>query len=236
MKNIILEKIFVGKPQTLGQKDAKSAMDKEWTSGIVKKPVEGKVWLGRTNLVGDGQADLKYHGGPDKAVLAYACTHYAKWQTELGIEQMKPGALGENFAIDNQTEAEVCIGDLYQIGEAIVQVSQPRQPCWKPARLWKVKDLALRIQNTGRTGWYLRVMQEGYVESGQPITLLERPYPEWTIAKCNQIMHQQPYDREATQQLASCKLLSENWRNTLWKRVEKGENPDIRGRVIGPNE
>jgi MOSC domain-containing protein YiiM len=102
--------------------------------------------------------------------------------------------------------------------------------------LWKVKDLALRIQNTGRTGWYLRVMQEGYVESGQPITLLERPYPEWTIAKCNQIMHQQPYDREATQQLASCKLLSENWRNTLWKRVEKGENPDIRGRVIGPNE
>ncbi|SFJ43338.1 MOSC domain-containing protein [Thermoflavimicrobium dichotomicum] len=215
----IVEMILVGRPQILGKKDAKDPMESQWESGIVKHPVEGKVWLGKTNLTGDGQADLKHHGGPDKAVLAYSSDHYPLWQNELDILDFRLGALGENFAIQGQTEETVCIGDIYQIGEAIVQVSQPRLPCWKPARLWKIKDLALQIQNKGRTGWYFRVLQEGYVEKGQSVVLLERSCPEWTIAVCNQIMHFRKDDREAAAKLAACELLANSWRETLRKRA-----------------
>src|SRR5690606_3030507 len=128
------------------------------------------------------------------------------------------------------------IGDTFQVGEAIVQVSQPRQPCWKPARRFKIKELALLIQNSGKTGWYFRVLQEGYVQAGDTSQLLERPCPEWTIAGCNEIMHVDKKNIEAAQKLASCKWLAPNWQATLMKRVEKNEESDLRKRVIGPNE
>ncbi|MEK1830568.1 MOSC domain-containing protein [Priestia megaterium] len=110
-----------------------------------KKP----IWLGKTNLTGDGQADLKHHGGPEKAVFVYPIQHYIRWKAELMIDNMNIGAMGENFAINGQLEEEACIGDSYKIGEAVVQISQPRQPCWKPARRFQIRDLALLLQNSG---------------------------------------------------------------------------------------
>ena len=126
--------IQVGLPKALGTKDAPNPMDRPWKTGFFKNPIEGKIWLGSTNLVGDGQADLENHGGVDKAVLAYAIEHYPIWRESLQLPELAYGAFGENLAIAEQNESSVCIGDIYDLGDAQLQVSQPRQPCWKLSR------------------------------------------------------------------------------------------------------
>lgn len=234
--DIILKKVFVGLPQKIGVKSAENPMEREWESGIFKQPIQGPVLLTKTGLQGDGQADKENHGGPEKAIFVYPFEHYESWQKELDTKEIGPGAMGENFLLENRNEEMVCIGDTYQIGDAVVQVSQPRQPCWKPARRFKIKNLALLIQNSGRTGWYFRVLKEANIEGGQKLTLIDRPYPNWTIAKCNEIMHGPSPNPEQIVELAQCELLAQNWRNTLNKRIESGEASDIRKRVIGPNE
>lgn len=210
--------INVGVPRVLVPDRAGSPFDKPWTTGFFKQPVRGPVWLGGTNLAGDGQADLQNHGGPDKAVSVYPSEHGPRWCRELGLDDLPPGGFGENFTTAGLLEDAVCVGDVFQIGPATVQVSQPRQPCWKLARRWRIRNLAARVQQTGRTGWYLRVLQEGMIEPGLPLTLIERPHPEWTIAACNAVMHQQKQDTAAARALAACPALSASWRATLQRR------------------
>lgn len=236
MNKPMIDQIMVGKPKTFGKKNAQDPMDREWTTGIVKNAIEGKVWAGKTNLTGDGQADLKHHGGPEKAIFVYPVSHYEAWQEKLDNPDFTVGAFGENLAVLHMTEEDLCIGDVFQIGGARVQVSQPRQPCWRPARHWKVIDLALQIQQEGMTGWYFRVLQEGYMQAKDEFNLLERPFPEWTVARSNEIMHHEKDDLELAARLASCELLAPNWKNTLSKRAEGKGSRDIRRRVIGPNE
>jgi MOSC domain-containing protein YiiM len=210
-------------------------MERPWSTGFFKESVEEPVWLGQTNLTGDGQADLKHHGGIEKAILAYAAAHYPVWRTVLNRPELMYGAFGENFTIAQMTEASVCIGDTYKIGEAIIQVSQPRQPCWKLSRRWRLKNLALQVQKTGRTGWYFRVLKEGYVERNLPLILLMRPFPQWTIARANEIMHHRLNDRKAAAELAACPLLASNWQQTLSNRATKGINPNPDPRLLGAN-
>jgi MOSC domain-containing protein YiiM len=145
--------------------------------------------LRTANLDGDEQADLRVHGGPGKAVCVYSADHYPAWRQELGLASMEPGAFGENFTVSGHTESDVCIGDIYRIHEAIVVVSQPRTPCWKLARRWNVPDLPRRFLRSGRTGWYLRVAQEGHVQRDAVFELLARPYPKWTIAHVNEVTY-----------------------------------------------
>ena len=140
--------------------------DATWTSGFHKTAVNGAVWLGYGGLRGDQQADTRHHGGVDKAVCVYAAEHFAHWQRLEGLHDLGPGGFGENFTTLGLLEAEVCIGDVYRVGEARVQVSQPRQPCWKLARRWRVKDLTAQVEQTGRTGFYFRVLRHGWVDSG----------------------------------------------------------------------
>ena len=210
--------IQVGLPQTLGTTDAPNPMDQRWTTGFFKQPVAGAVWLSYTSLAGDGQADLKNHGGVDKAVLAHSAHHYDYWRSHLHNPNLPHGGFGENLTVVGQTEANVCIGDTYAIGNARVQVSQPRQPCWKLSRRWRVDDLALQVKANGRSGWYFRVLQEGEVQAGLAMTLCDRPYPEWTVARANHIMHQDLGDRAAAAALAQCPLLSANWQEKLLRR------------------
>lgn len=117
-----------------------------------------------------------------------------------------------------QTEATVCIGDIYAVGDARVQVSQPRQPCWKLSRRWRRADLALQVKANGRTGWYFRVLQMGLVQSGLAVSLCDRRFPQWTIACANRIRHHELNDRAAAAELAQCPLLSSNWQAKLLKR------------------
>lgn len=227
--------IQVGLPQALGAKGASSPMDRPWTTGFFKNPIEGKIWLGSTNLVGDGQADLKNHGGAEKAVLAYAAEHYPAWRESLQLPDLPYGAFGENLTVASSTESSVCIGDIYNLGEAQIQISQPRQPCWKLSRRWRIRDLALQVQKNGRTGWYFRVLKKGNIEPNLPLILQNRPYPQWTVERANQIMHQEKSDRENAAKLAACPLLASNWQQTLSRRAKKSVNPDPAPRLWGNN-
>ena len=222
-------------PQSLGQERAPDPMDRPWATGFFKRPVTEPIWLGTTNLTGDGQADLKNHGGPEKAVNVYPFEHYPYWQQVLGTSKLPSGAFGENFTTEGLLETEVCLGDTFEIGEALVQVSQPRQPCWKLARRWRMKDLALRVQESGRTGWYFRVLREGTIQAGARLILVKRPFPEWTVAAANNIMHHRIDDLQAAQDLAACQALAVRWRETLMKRVETRTVGSSTARLYGPN-
>ncbi|MFP5503622.1 MAG: MOSC domain-containing protein [Candidatus Sericytochromatia bacterium] len=234
MAEIAIESLQVGLPRTLGLEGAPEPMDRPWTTGFFKAPVAGPVWLGAEGLEGDGVADRRVHGGPEKAVLVYGAPHYPAWEHELGLV-LPPGAFGENFTVSGQTEAEVCLGDIYAVGEALVEVAQPRQPCWKLSRRWRVPDLAVRVQASGRTGWYLRVHREGRVAAGDRLILLDRPHPEWTVAEANAVMHARGEDRAAAA-LAACPALAPGWRKTLEARAATGAPTDTRPRLMGPNE
>ena len=201
-----------------GTEGAADPMDRPWTSGFVKEPVHGPVRLGRTNLNGDGQADLSVHGGVDKAILAYSADHYPVWREELGIDDLRYGAFGENFTIAGLDELSVCLGDIWQVGDVRVEVSQPRQPCWKLARRWARPDLPHRVIENGRSGWYFRVLSEGYVEVGQKLTLLDRPFPQWTIAQTTDVMLHRRHDVQAAMELSRVTALAGHWRAGLARR------------------
>ncbi len=227
--------IQIGLPQSLGVEDAPNPMERPWSTGFFKEPIKEAIWLGRTNLVGDGQADLNHHGGREKAVLAYSATHYPYWRKTLNLPDLPCGAFGENFTVVGQTEASVCVGDIYAVGDAWVQVSQPRQPCWKLSRRWQILDLARQVQAVGRTGWYFRVLQEGKVEPGLELILRDRPYAQWTIERANSIMHHELNNREAAAGLANCSLLAPRWRQTLLRRVTENAKVDSKNRLEGKN-
>jgi len=145
------------------------------------------------------------------------------------------GGFGENFTIDELEENLVCIGDVYRVGEAQLQVSQPRRPCWNLSQRWQVRDLALHVQNSGKTGWYFRVLMEGCVQSGASFELIKRPNPKWTIAIVNEIMYHREQDREVAEDLSSCTLLSPGWRTALSQRAKDGTIQDAGKRLDEPS-
>ncbi|MCH9649471.1 MAG: MOSC domain-containing protein [Deltaproteobacteria bacterium] len=208
--------IHIGRPQSF-----ENAEGKVWTSAIAKSPVEGRVRVRFENLEGDQQADRVHHGGPDKAVLGYSSSHFPFWREQFDHWDVGSGSFGENLTIEGQTEQEVCIGDVFQVGTSQLQVSQPRQPCWKLTRRWSIPKLALHVQQTGYTGWYFRVLKEGWIETGKTLDLLERPCPDITVSWAHQVMHTKPSSRAADLRLSECSYLSESWRKQLRDRTEK---------------
>ncbi|HEX5819405.1 MAG TPA: MOSC domain-containing protein, partial [Gemmatimonadales bacterium] len=178
-----LVSIQVGTPQSYLAPDDGGT----YRSAIDKRPVAGRVQLTTTGLAGDAVADRRAHGGPDQAMLAYAEEHFARWAGE-GLEGLGPGAFGENLTVRGTDEDEVAIGDRWSIGEVIVEVSKPRTPCNRLAWRHGRSDLIHRVRETGRSGWYLRVLQEGWLEAGTPIELQARPHPTWTVRRTAQVM------------------------------------------------
>jgi len=218
MTTLPLSSIQIALPRTTGDPGRNSLFEKEWTTGFYKSPVNGSVEIQGYGIDGDGQADLSVHGGPDKAICCYPSIHFAFWKSALGLE-MNPGAFGENFTVDQVTEEDVCIGDRFEANGVVFQVSQPRQPCWKLARRWGVKNLAALVQANGRTGWYFRVVTAGAIAAPATLTLRQRPNPEWTITRANAVMHHQKMDLDAARELIALEGLSESWRDALRKRV-----------------
>ncbi|TWT47616.1 MOSC domain-containing protein [Botrimarina hoheduenensis] len=216
-----LESIQVGTPREFTAV-AGDTSQQPWTTAFYKQPVNGPIHAGRLGLEGDSVADPKYHGGPDKAMCVYTADHFPYWREELGFgEEFGPGAFGENLTIAGLTEADVCLGDVWQIDGVRLQVSQPRQPCWKIARRWCQKELTARVQQNGYTGWYVRVLVEGPLHPGEAILLAERPLPEWPLTRANEVMHHRRSDRTAAAELAAITLLAEAWRAELTARIKK---------------
>lgn len=218
----ILQAVQVGKPEW-HQVSAEAAKTKRWKTSFFRTPSSRPRWLYSTHLEGNEQADKKNHGSLDQAVLLYATQHYPAWQVELGRSEIGPGGFGENFTVEGLSEQTACIGDTYAIGEAHIQVSGPRYPCWKIERRWGITGLTDRAAATGRTGWYCRVVKEGMIQPGAPILLVERPYPDWTVALTNDFAHRRNHDVEKARALAACPLLNEFWQQLVVKRANGKE-------------
>lgn len=211
--------IQVGLPKTMIYANPQDGRAESWRSAIYKEAVSGAVWAGHTDLAGDGQADLRVHGGVDKAVYAYPAEHYPLWRDELGLPDMAFGAFGENLTVSGLLEAEVCIGDVFQVGEARLQISQPRGPCWKLARRWAIRGLEKSFSVTGRTGFYLRVLQEGYITPGAALERIECPAPQWTVLRAHRLLEGARSDPLAAAALSELPFLSQSCRLDLKKHL-----------------
>ena len=204
---------------------------KDVPTGIFKTPTEEALFLSSINLDGDGQGDLVHHGGWEKAVCVYPCEHYPFWEKELA-QPLAYGAFGENLTTQGLVETEVCIGDIFEWGPAVVQVSQPRQPCYKLTIRHGGPNMLLKVQETGYTGFYFRVLREGMVSKNEVLSLVQRHPQQITISFANRIMHQDKENTEGMKQILAVEELSSNWRATFQKRLA-GMETDTRERLTG---
>lgn len=191
-----------------------------WTTAFFKTPVAGPVLVTRLGLAGDEQADRENHGGPDKAVLAYSAEHYPAWRLHLNLPEMPFGSFGENLTMAGLDEQGVCIGDTWRSGDVLLQVTQPRQPCWKMSRRWQIADLARQVIANGKSGWYLRVLAGGELAAPAPLELVSRPHRQWTIARASELMHHRKDDLAAAE-LAALPELSAAWKEVLIERIAR---------------
>ncbi|TWU03627.1 MOSC domain-containing protein [Neorhodopirellula pilleata] len=212
--------IQVGRPRQFDStEDADVGTGKPWESAIIKRPVSGPVSVFTENIDGDHQADLVHHGGPDKAVCAYASERFGFWSQTYPEIDWRPGCFGENLTLSGLVEPDVCIGDTFKVGDCVLQISQPRQPCWKLSRRWYLPKLAVLVQQTRFTGWYFRVLQSGIIEAGNVMRLTDRQYPQWSITAANDVMFAKPRDPARDRALADCPALSQSWRESLTQRA-----------------
>ncbi|WP_254510047.1 MOSC domain-containing protein [Anatilimnocola floriformis] len=221
MTQATLLSIQVAQPQTYGREDAVDENDRLWTTAFFKQPITGPAEVTPLGIVGDGQADLRFHGGVDKAVLTYSADHFPFWKQEHTQVDWSGGAFGENLTVAGLTEDTVCIGDVFQLGGARLEVSQPRQPCWKLSRRWRIADLARQVTQNGRSGWYVRVLEPGAIDAGEPLQLLERPHPTWNITRAQQLMYFEKKNLAAAAEIAALPQLAESWREVFQERIAK---------------
>lgn len=214
---MVLVSIQVGAARDYAPVEAATGLQRAWRSAIFKTPVAGPIRLELFGLEGDIQVDRRHHGGPHRALLAYSAENYARWREDPSLPQFPFGAFGENLTVTGLDETSVCVGDVYRIGPVRVEVSQPRQPCANLARRWLRPDLPERVRRTGRSGWYLRVLQPGMIEAGQSIERELRPHPAWSIARASEVMQARLERREEAAELAGLEALSPGWRTSLMR-------------------
>jgi MOSC domain-containing protein YiiM len=188
-------------------------------TGIFKEPVTGAVTLRTLNLDGDRQADLSVHGGPYKAVYGYPSEHYEFWRQELPEAQLSWGVFGENFTTEGLLEDELHVGDRLGIGTAIVMVRQPRNPCYKLAAKFQRDDMIERFLQSGRSGFYFSVEQEGVVQSGDAFEFLSREPKAVTVAELNRLFVDNRYNGELLEKATATAALPEDWRDYLAERL-----------------
>jgi MOSC domain-containing protein YiiM len=212
-----LASVNVGLPRVIGA----SRWGKPIRSGIVKQPVTAaSIYLDTLNLDGDRQADLTVHGGRDKAVYAYPVEHLPLWNEELGID-VAPGTFGENLTTARWLEDEVRIGDVWAWGEARLQVSQPRSPCFKLAKVTGRPDLLKRFVRAGRTGWYLRVLQAATVPVCGPIQVIERHPAAISVLLAHRATLPGALDRTEVEAVVRVDALASDWRHWVLQQLDQ---------------
>jgi len=184
-------------------------------TSIFKQPVAGPVQVLAEHLAGDGQADLRVHGGRDKAVYAYPQEHWAYWQQFLPAAQLVPGAFGENLTTTGLLEPNVRVGDCFQVGTAVLMAIQPRQPCVKLGIRLGRPSVGREFEQARRSGIYFRVQQAGVMEAGDAITLLEPSPHAVTIQDMVTCLAPGPHDPAVVRALLATPYLSASWRERL---------------------
>lgn len=187
-------------------------------SGYFKLPVTQPIFLDYQGFEGDGVGNIKIHGGEDKAVCAYCTEHFSYWADKF-LRKILPGSFGENLSLLGMLETEVNIGDIYEIGAAQVQVSQPRQPCFKLNKVFKDQSMACSVKTTGFSGYYLRVLKPGLVKPGSLVNKIQKG--SFSIEKANALLRKGGSNTEKMQELISIPDLSDDWRGMLQKRLSR---------------
>ena len=199
------------------------------TTGIFKEPLEGRIKLKRLNLEGDGQADLWGHGGAFRSVYAYSFENYRYWADALGRDDLTIGQFGENFTVEGMLDDEVCIGDVFRIGGALVEVSQPRIPCYKLAIKIGIEGFQNRFLKSGRVGFYLRVLEEGEVAADDPIVLVRAEPNAMTVREVSDLLYFDKGNLEATRRALQIPALAHGWKGSFAERPAKAEvSTDVR--------
>ena len=202
------------------------ARDRVHQTAFVKEPSAASVLVGTLGLEGD-EHEFPAHGGPDQALLMYSVDHYPFWREESGIEPVPPGAFGENLTVTGLTETQVCIGDTLRIGEVVAQVTSPRAPCYKIGLRFDRRELPVRMQETCRTGYLLRVIEGGLLHSGDTMRLISRPADTVTVAEAARVRNRDRDDWEAVARVAVLPDLAAGMRTTLQARLASRElEPD----------
>lgn len=184
-------------------------------TGIWKTPVKGPRMVRRLNIEGDGQGDLAGHGGEHRAVLVYQHDSYQHWQNQLGRSDFTYGQFGENFTVDGLSDAEVCIGDRYQIGKALFEVTQPRVTCYRLGIRMNEPDMAALLVKHGRPGFYLRVLEEGEVEAGDEITLVTAGPERMSVSEVDALLYMPGRPRDQLERALRIPALSAGWRKSF---------------------
>lgn len=210
-----VERILCGSIRAFGPNGEPSAID--------KLPVAGPVRLTTTGLATDQQGDALHHGGAGKALHHYPAEHYAYWRDAFPDRPWQPGGFGENLSTLGWDEASLCIGDVIEWGEARLQVSQPRQPCWKLNLRFGIDDMARRVQDAARTGWYYRVLAGGVVAAGMPLRVVDRTHPDWSLARVLHCLYSEPLDRDALGAISVLPELAPGMRELARLRLQTGE-------------
>jgi MOSC domain-containing protein YiiM len=187
-------------------------------TGIFKTPVHGPVKVGRLNIQGDQQADLTVHGGFHKAVYAYPSEHYAYWREELPGTDLPWGMFGENLTTEGLLENEVHIGDRFRIGSALLQVTQPRMPCYKLALKFNRADMIKLFWKSGHSGFYFSVVEEGELQAGDSIDLERSADPRVTVAEVLALYRHPSPDRADIERALAAPLTAE-WKQELRERL-----------------
>ncbi len=209
---IELKNFSIGLP-----KQMKYDNDKVVETAICKEAVE-EAFLSKDGFVGDGVADLKHHGGPDRAVCVYPHEHYSLWEQEFG-QPLPAGAFGENITVTNMLESDVHVGDIFRLGDAVIQITQGRVPCSTISKRMNKPQILKRIVETGYTGYLCRVLEEGVVKADSKITLIERHPKQVSILFGNELYFHRPKDIEGIKKLLEVEELAEKWKEELIKRL-----------------
>ena len=201
--------VNVGRPQLV------MFAGQTFNTAINKSPVEGRVFVGALNVEGDKQANLEVHGGEHKAVYAYPREHYPVWQEELGRDDLGDGAFGENFSVEGMLEDGVYIGDRYRVGGALVEVTQPRVPCKNLAVKFQSPAIVRQFLDSQRSGFYLRVLEEGEVGAGDPIVHEARDPKSLSVKAIHTLLFFDRKNTEGIRAATQISALSEEWRAQL---------------------
>jgi len=194
------------------------------SSGFVKRGVTGPIAVGPLGLAGDAQADLRVHGGPEKAVYGYGEPAYARWLTAFPEHsgRLRHGALGENLTIADWTEAEVCIGDVVSVGTAVLRVTQPREPCFKLALAFEDTRMPVTLRRLGLCGWYYSVAEPGLIAPGERARVVERPNPTWPIARLFALVGRATGAADDMRELLDLPGLAARWRRIARENLKQG--------------
>jgi len=191
-------------------------------SGFVKTARLGKVAVTPLGLDGDEQADLVAHGGREKAVYGYAAARFAVWAKEFPAlaDHFTAGSMGENLTVAGMDESDICVGDVHAIGTALLQVCQPRQPCFKFALRHDNKLLPKAMVRLGFSGWYYRVLKTGSLKAGDTLTLYDRPNPDFAFARLTEIVYHGKATRDELHRMARMPELASQWRGIARQMLE----------------